>query len=137
MSALDTTPTGPSTPWRKLVLAHAWLAVSMSVWRIVEGMPRTSSVTGGTFAASPAGRALALVTVLGGVVALIVVAVSTYRLRRDWRALALFVALGSAVWSRTRFDVFDITYVAVTAIAVALVLLRVPHAAATTAHDPT
>lgn len=117
MSALDTTS---NVPWRRLALAHAWLAVSMVAWRIVEGMPRTSSVTGGTFAASPAGRALALVTVLGGVIALVAVAVTTFRLRRDWRALALALALAGALSSRARFDVFDVTYLAVVAIASAL-----------------
>lgn len=136
MSALDTPTIPPRDPWRPLVLAHAWLAASMSTWRIVEGMPRTSSITGGAFAASPIGRALALVTVLGGVVALIVVAVSTFRLRRDVRALALCLALVGAVWKRTSFDVFDVTYLAVVAIAVALVLVRTPRLASTAAPGP-
>jgi hypothetical protein len=132
MSVLDTTSV---SLWRRLVLAHAWLAVSMSLWRVVESMPRTSSVSGGTFAASTSGRALALVTVIGGVVALIVVVVSTFRLRRDPRALALGVALAGALWTRTRFDVFDVTYLAAVAIAAALVLGRAPRTAAAAAPD--
>jgi hypothetical protein len=109
---------------RRLVLAHAWLAVSMSIWRVVESMPRTSSLNGGSFAASPAGRALAFVTVLGGVVAIVVVIVSTFRMRRDLRALALCLALAGALWNRARFDAFDVTYLAVVAVAVVLVLSR-------------
>ena len=124
MSALASPSTLARDPWRRLVLAHAWLAVSMSIWRAVESMPRLSSLNGGTFAASLGGRALAFVTVLGGVIALVVVTVSTFRMRRDLRALALCLALAGALWSRTRFDVFDVTYLSVVAIAVALVLLR-------------
>jgi hypothetical protein len=124
MSALEPSTPPPREPWRALVLAHVWLAVSMCVGRVIGSMPRTASIAGGTFATSPAGRALAVVTVLGGIVALVVVIVATYRLRRDVRALAMCAALAGALWSRKRFDAFDITYVCVVAIATALVLVR-------------
>jgi hypothetical protein len=121
VSALQSPTTSARDPWRRLVLAHAWLAVSMSIWRVVEGMPRTSSLNGGSFAASPVGRALTFVTVLGGVIALVVVIVGTFRMRRDLRALTLGLALVGALWNRARFDAFDVTYLAVVAIALALV----------------
>jgi hypothetical protein len=124
MSPLDSPTTPARDPWRRLVLAHGWLAVSMSTWRVVESMPRTSSLNGGTLAASPIGRALAFVTVLGGVIALVIVIVSTFRMRRDLRALALCLALAGALWTRARFDVFDVTYLTVVAGAAALVLFR-------------
>ncbi len=136
MSALDTPTTPPRDPWRRLVLAHAWLAVSMSIWRIVESMPRLSSLNGGSFAASPVGRALAFVTVLGGVVALVVVILSTFRMRRDLRALALCLALAGALWKRAHFDVFDVTYLSFVAIAIALVLVRAPRLGPMPAHGP-
>jgi hypothetical protein len=113
-------PQSPHAAWRRLVLTHAWLAVSMVVWRVIEGMPRTASVAGGEFAASPTGRALALVTILGGVTALVVLIGQTFRLRRDARALVLFAALIGALWSRKTYDVFDVTWLALVAIAAAL-----------------
>jgi hypothetical protein len=128
MSALDSPTPSARDPWRRLVLAHAWLAASMGIWRVVESMPRTSSLNGGAFAASPVGRALAFVTVLGGVIALVVVIVSTFRMRRDLRALALGLAFAGALWKREQFDAFDVMYLPVVAIAVALfcLALRVP-----------
>jgi hypothetical protein len=112
--------------WRRLALAHAWLAVSMVTWRVIEGMPSTAAVRGGTFAASPAGRALAVVAVTGGIIALLVLIRQTFRLRRDVRALALFAALIGALWSRTRFDAFDVTWLALVTLAVALVMSARP-----------
>jgi hypothetical protein len=52
----------------------------------------------------------------------------TFRLRRDVRALVLFAALLGALWSRTRFDVFDVTWLALVVVALALVLSHQPHA---------
>ena len=131
MNAVDVQAASPAprSAWRRLALAHAWLAGSMVVWRVIEGMPRTSSITSGTFAASPAGRALAMITVLGAVVALPAVLALTWRLRRDVRSLALLVALIGALWQRTRVDALDISYLAFVVVAVSLVTsLRQPHA---------
>jgi hypothetical protein len=112
--------------WRRLALAHLWLAVSMVAWRVIEGMPSTAAVTGGTFAASLPGRALAVVTVAGGIVALLVLIRQTFWLRRDVRALALLAALIGALWSRARFDAFDVTWLALVTLAVALVMTAPP-----------
>lgn len=94
----------------------------MVAWRVIEGMPRTASVAGGAFAASFAGRVLGLVTVLGGIAALVVILVMTYRLRRDARAIVLFAALVGALWKRGAIDVFDVTWLALVVVALAFVM---------------
>jgi hypothetical protein len=107
--------------WRRLAGAHAFLAASVIAWHVIGGMPRTAAVSGGGFAASPVGRALAMVTVLGGVVALVVVLVTTFRLRRDLLALVLFAGLIGALWDRAAFDAFDVTWLSLVAVATAIV----------------
>lgn len=94
----------------------------MVTWRVIEGMPSTASVTGGTFAASHPGRLLAVITVAGGIIALLVLIRQTFRLRRDVRALVLLAALIGAIWSRTGIDAFDVAWLVLVALAVALVM---------------
>ena len=65
-----------------------------------------------------------MVTVLGGVVALVVLLMQTWRLRRDVRALALFLAWIGSIWNRERFDAFDITWLLLVVIAAALTIRR-------------
>ena len=100
----------PRPSLRKLCAAHIVLAVVMSAWRILESTPRSSSLNGAQLTATFLGRALTMLSVLAGVAALAVVIVSTYRSRRDWRALVLCAALAAALGRRDAVDVFDIVY---------------------------
>lgn len=106
---------------RPVVRNHLVIVVALVTWRGIENTPGLASVTGGTFAASTAGRALALIAVLASVVALLAIVISTLRARRDARAWLLFAALAAALLQRRTIDVFDIVYVALVAIAAALV----------------
>jgi hypothetical protein len=116
---------------RALVACHVVLAVLMSAWRAIESTPLTSSVSGGRFAESTLGRALALVSILAGVAVLLAIVIQTFRARRDWRALVLFAALGAALVMPGRIDVFDLVYVALVAIAATYAWTRrVDHAGA-------
>lgn len=108
---------------RPVVLNHLVLAISLVTWRAIENSPTTAAATGGTFAASVPGRALAIAAVLGSVIAIGGVAITTWRTRRDARAWILCAALAAALAARRTIDVFDIVYVALVSIAAALVLV--------------
>jgi hypothetical protein len=99
----------------QLLAAHAVLAAIWVGWRLLESTPRLASAWGGTFAASIPGRALALLTLLAGVLALAVVLVRTAQRWRDPRATGLCVALAAALPARDGIDVFDLVYVGLVA----------------------
>lgn len=103
----------------QLLGAHGVLVAGWIGWRVVESTPALSSAWGGAFAASVAGRAVALVSLLAAVLALFVVLVRTAQCWRDPRALGLFVALLAAIPARQRgVDVFDLVYVGVASMVV-------------------
>lgn len=106
----------PRPSLRKLCAAHVALAVLMSAWRMLESTPITSSLNGAQITATTMGRASTLASVLVGVVALAFVVVSTFRARRDWRAIVLFVSLVAAIARRDVVDVFDVVYLLVVAV---------------------
>lgn len=110
-------PMSTSRPeFRALCAAHVVLAVSMSAWRIVESTSFSSSLNGARLTETFVGRALTLTSVLAGVAALVVVLVTTFRSRRDWRAIVLGVALVGALWRRDVVDVFDVAYLLIVAV---------------------
>lgn len=100
----------------QLLGAHLLLAAGWVGWRILEGTPSLASAWGGEFAASPPGRALALLTLLASVLALFVVLVRTAQMWRSPLAAGLFVALAAAIPARSGVDVFDLVYAGLVAI---------------------
>jgi hypothetical protein len=103
---------------------HVVLALLMTLWRMLESTPGIASASGGTFSATPFGRALALGSILAGVVALIAVVILSLRSWRNWRVLVLLVALAGALAFRKGIDVFDIAYLMLVAIFATLGLAR-------------
>ena len=69
-----------------------------------------SAEDGGTFTSSPAGRALALVTLVASVCAALAVAIQTARRWRDPRIALLGLSFALALTSCTRADTFDLVY---------------------------
>ncbi|MBL8861290.1 MAG: hypothetical protein JNK02_04680 [Planctomycetes bacterium] len=97
--------------------AHAFLAAAWAGWHVLENTPGLASAWGGSFTAEVPGRALALATLLGAVLALGVVTVRTLALWRDPRALLLGAALLAALPARGDGpDVFDLTYAGLSAL---------------------
>jgi len=100
--------------------AHLTLLGLWTAWRILENSPSTASVWGGTFASSTVGRAMALITTLGGVALLATVVLKSLPRWRDLRVSGLLAALIAALVRPVGTDVFDILYVGL------VVLVTVP-----------
>lgn len=95
---------------------HVVLALLLCAWRMLRTTPGIAVWSGGELAESPAGRLLALASVILGVVALVAVALLSIREWRDPKVLALLVLLALSASMRKTIDVFDIVYVAAVAI---------------------
>jgi hypothetical protein len=97
-------------------VAHLVLCACMLGWRMFDATPGAGWEQNGSFAGSPAGVALSMVTLWLGVVCLLVVIASTVRTLKDARLWLLFVLMSLSMLWRHDIDVFDITYVALAAI---------------------
>ena len=95
---------------------HALLAFTMIAWHVLENTPGVSSEHGGSFDTSTAGRAVALASILAGLSALAAVVVLSLRHWRDAQITALLVLLALSMSMRASIDVFDLVYLAATAI---------------------
>lgn len=103
----------------RLVLLHVVVATSFVAWRAIESWPATSPARGASFVTTWLGRGLALILVLSGTLAGVGVVIQTYRLRREFVPWILFAAWIGALVGRGSIDVFDVTYVLLTAVAAA------------------
>lgn len=106
------TDDAPRRDRRLVCLAGSHLATwaGVIVWRIVDVTPATSTASGSGFVASTTGRALVLVSVIAGVVALVAVLVQTWSARRHPAAWILFAALAGALARRETIDAFDVAW---------------------------
>lgn len=91
--------------------AHLALCANFVLWRVLENSPVLASGEGATWSSTPLGRALAFVSALAGVGALIAVSVATLRTQQRVRAWLWFAALVAALGWRAHIDVFDLVYV--------------------------
>lgn len=100
----------------RVYAAHLFLCLCMLAWRAFEATPGWSAAQNGTFAASPVGVALIMVSVWSGVASAVGAAAWTAATRTDAKLWVLLILmLLSMIWRRD-IDVFDITYVALAAI---------------------
>lgn len=88
----------------------------MALWRVLESTPGISASQGGGFASSTWGYALAMISVIGGVIAVVMVAWLTLAQWREVQTTALFVSLALAAGRRHDIDVFDLVYLGLAAV---------------------
>ena len=100
----------------RIHLGHVFLAGSMAFWRIVAATPELAAARCGAFESSAFGHALALITLIGGVCALAVVLVGSAAQWRDARTSGLALLLVLALTWRRELGVFDLAYLALTAV---------------------
>lgn len=105
-------PTLPRRQGDLVFGGHVLLVLALVSWRTFESIPGLSARDGGGFTSSPAGRLLALATLLGACAASAVVVVQTARHWREPRLLALAVIGTLSFAMRTGIDVFDLCYAA-------------------------
>lgn len=103
----------------RIVLLHVVVAGSFVVARTLESTPATASVLGSHFFESTLGRGLTLALVLASASASVGVLWLSVRARAEPVVWLLLGAWAAALAQRARVDVFDLTYVLVTAIAAA------------------
>jgi hypothetical protein len=90
--------------------AHLALVLVLGLGRLLRAIEDAGASSESSFAASSTGRALALLAMVAGIPALVVVLLSTARERRDPKALLLLALLACALFSRSGPDAFDVVY---------------------------
>lgn len=107
----------------RLAGLHVVLWAVRIAWGLIESTPRTAAALGGGFEASLAGRALAMITVLGGVAVAVAIVVTTFRSRRRPSAIVLLAVLVASIARRGAPDAFDVAYLVVVPAVAAWVLI--------------
>jgi hypothetical protein len=98
--------------------AHFALVLALGLGRLLRAVEDARAASESSFAASTAGRALALLAMVAAIPASIVVLWASAREFRDPKVLLLLVLLACALFSRRGPDAFDVLYaVAATALA--------------------
>jgi hypothetical protein len=105
-----TLPALPRRPGDLVFGGHLVLALSMAFWRAFESIPGLSAEDGGRFTTSSAGRLLAFLTLVLCGLAGLAVCLQSARRWRDPRIALLALALGLALSSRQRANLFDLVY---------------------------
>lgn len=90
--------------------AHLALVLVLGAGRLLRAVEAAGVANERSFAASSAGRTIALAAMLAGIPALVAVVLATARELRDPKALVLLVLLACALASRRGPDVFDVLY---------------------------
>ena len=119
MSDRHATPVDPASALRRgdrIYGGHVLLAGSMAFWRALAATPALAASQGGTFESSPVGRALAVATLFGSVVVLVVLARLSFAQWRDPRTSALLVLFAASIAWRGPIDAFDLAYLALVAV---------------------
>ena len=104
----------------RVYAGHLFLAGAMALWRLIAATPSLSASRPGGFETGVLGRALALATLAGGVLALALVVVGSIARWRDPRTGVLLLLLALSLAWRGPLDVFDALYLCAVAILAAL-----------------